>query len=68
MPSQQPLDQVPILVLIGIFIVINAATYEVGFRIGRWSGERGGQADRGMASPTFASSRGAAGSPPRMVV
>jgi len=45
MPSQQPLDQVPILVLIGIFIVINAATYEVGFRIGRWSGERGGQAD-----------------------
>jgi hypothetical protein len=47
MPSQQPLDQIPVLLFIAIFILINAVAYEVGFRIGRWSGEQKGQADDG---------------------
>ena len=47
MASQQPLDQIPVLLFIAIFILINAVGYEVGFRLGRLSGERGGETDDG---------------------
>ena len=45
--SQQPLDQIPVLLFIVIFIAINAAAYEGGFRIGRWSGKLTAETDDG---------------------
>ena len=36
----QPLDSLPIVVVIGLFAVVTLVIYEVGFRIGRWWQDR----------------------------
>jgi hypothetical protein len=38
--SQQPLDDIPLLVLVPAFIVITLAFYEIGYQIGRWRERR----------------------------
>ena len=38
--SSQPLDNVPILVVILLFGVITLAAYEIGYRVGRWWQDR----------------------------
>ena len=47
MPSQQPLDNVPILLFVGVFVLLNFVAYEVGFRIGVWSKQRDPDAPEG---------------------
>ena len=36
----QPLDSLPIAVVIGLFAVVTLVIYEIGFRIGRWWQDR----------------------------
>ena len=45
--TQQPLDDLPILVVLILFVLAAAASYESGFRIGRWRRGRGGDSDSG---------------------
>jgi hypothetical protein len=40
MPTIQPLDNVPVLVFVGVFVLINIVVYEVGFRVGLRSKDR----------------------------
>ena len=39
-PATSVLDSLPIMVVVGLFVVISLAVYEVGFRVGRWWQER----------------------------
>jgi hypothetical protein len=48
-PSQQPLDDIPVFLFLALFFLINAAAYEIGFRIGRWSAERNPEEGEGPA-------------------
>ena len=41
--SHQPLDSVPIVLFVALFVAINPAVYEIGYRTGPWSG---GEAQR----------------------
>ena len=34
--SHQPLDSIPILLLVALFVAINLVVYEIGYRIGSW--------------------------------
>jgi hypothetical protein len=45
--TPQPLDQVPVIVFLAIFVVVNLVAYEIGFRLGGWVKGRGGQAEEG---------------------
>jgi hypothetical protein len=45
--SQQPLDQIPVLLFLAVFVVVNLVAYEIGFRLGAWVKGRGGQAEEG---------------------
>jgi hypothetical protein len=47
MTSPQPLDQLPILVIIALFVLITIGGYEGGFRLGRWWTSRGVDSDDG---------------------
>ena len=47
MPSQQPLDAVPIPIFIVLFVLLTLACYEIGFRIGRRRHEHGETPDDG---------------------
>ena len=47
MTTQQPLDNVPILVFLLIFVVVNVAAYEVGYRAGLWAQARGQKGEEG---------------------
>jgi hypothetical protein len=38
--SQQPLDDIPLLVLVPAFIVVTLVFYEIGYQIGRWRERR----------------------------
>lgn len=38
--SQQPLDEIPLLVIVPLFVVGTLAAYEVGYRVGRWRERR----------------------------
>jgi hypothetical protein len=38
--SQQPLDRIPILVFLALFVVVTFIVYEVGYRLGAWSKQR----------------------------
>jgi hypothetical protein len=43
----QPLDQLPVLVILTLFVLATIACYEIGFRLGRWRTTRGGDSDSG---------------------
>ncbi len=45
--SQQPLDRIPILVFLALFVVITFAVYEIGYRLGAWSKQRDPDGDEG---------------------
>jgi hypothetical protein len=45
--TQQPLDGVPILLLIALFVAFNLVAYEVGYRAGGWTKRREPDADEG---------------------
>jgi hypothetical protein len=45
--SQQPLDQIPVLLFVGLFVLVNLAVYEIGFRLGAWSKRRDPDGDEG---------------------
>ena len=45
--TTQPLDNVPILVFVGVFVLVNFLAYEAGFRIGRRFKERNPDAPEG---------------------
>src|SRR6187431_3219364 len=47
MPSQQPLDAIPIPIFIVLFVLLTLACYEVGYRIGVRRHQRGETADEG---------------------
>lgn len=47
MITQQPLDRVPILVLLVAFALLSLAAYEIGFRSGSWFKERNPDAPEG---------------------
>jgi hypothetical protein len=47
MATQQPLDNIPILVLLFIFVVLNVVAYEVGYRTGLWAQGRGQKSEEG---------------------
>lgn len=47
--SQQPLDDIPVLLFIAIFIAVNFAAYEIGYRIGSRSKDEGADAESGPA-------------------
>ena len=47
MTTQQPLDNIPILVFLLIFVVVNVAAYEVGYRAGLWAQARGQKGEEG---------------------
>lgn len=40
MPSQQPLDQLPVFLILAVYIFISFLAYEVGYRIGVWVQKR----------------------------
>jgi hypothetical protein len=45
--SQQPLDQIPVPVLLAIFVGVILVVYEAGYRLGAWAKERDPDADDG---------------------
>jgi hypothetical protein len=45
--TQQALDQVPVIVFLAAFVIVNLVAYEIGFRLGEWVKGRGGQAEEG---------------------
>jgi hypothetical protein len=45
--SQQPLDQLPVILFLAIFIAVNVAVYEIGFRLGSWTKQRDPEGDDG---------------------
>jgi hypothetical protein len=45
--TTQPLDSVPIVVFIGVFVLVNLLAYEGGFRIGGWIKDRNPDAPEG---------------------
>lgn len=47
MPTQQPLDYIPIPLFIVLFIVLTLGCFEIGFRIGMRRKERGDESDDG---------------------
>src|SRR5688500_13089062 len=47
MQSQQPLDAIPLFLLVAMFVGISLACYEVGFRIGQRTGDADAQTDEG---------------------
>jgi hypothetical protein len=47
--SQQPLDDIPVLLFLAIFIAVNFAAYEIGYRIGSRSKDEGADGDSGPA-------------------
>ena len=47
MPSQQPLDAIPIPIFIVLFVLLTLACYEIGYRIGVRRHERGETPDEG---------------------
>ncbi len=51
MPSQQPLDRIPVLLFLVLFVLANVIAYEIGFRIGVWAKRRGPE-DDGDDGPT----------------
>jgi hypothetical protein len=38
--SQQPLDDLPLVVIVPLFVLTTLALYEIGYRVGRWREER----------------------------
>jgi hypothetical protein len=40
--SQQPLDEIPLVVIVPLFVLATLTFYEVGYRVGRWREERTG--------------------------
>jgi hypothetical protein len=47
MPSQQPLDLIPVWLFVVLFMLLCLACYEAGFRIGVWRQKRGDAPDEG---------------------
>jgi hypothetical protein len=47
MTTQQPLDNVPILLFLLIFVLVNVAAYEIGYRSGLWAQARGQKGEEG---------------------
>jgi hypothetical protein len=45
--SQQPLDRIPILVFLALFVVVTFVIYEIGYRLGAWSRRRDSEGDEG---------------------
>ena len=54
MPSQQPLDAIPLWLFLVLFVVLTFACYEIGFRVGNRSKSRG-DAEEGAAGTLVAS-------------
>jgi len=50
--THQPLDSLPIIVLVALFVAINVAVYEVGYQIGKWGRRRGGADAKPDDGPT----------------
>ena len=49
MTTQQPLDQVPLWILVAVFVLVNLVVYEVGYRFGDRQKERDPDADDGAS-------------------
>lgn len=50
--THQPLDSLPIIVLIALFVAINVVVYEIGYQIGNWGRRRGGEDAKPDEGPT----------------
>lgn len=43
--TTQPLDSIPIILFVALFVVVNLAVYEFGYQIGKWVRRRSAEAD-----------------------
>ena len=50
--THQPLDSLPIIVLIALFVAINVVVYEIGYQIGKWVRRSGGEDAKPDEGPT----------------
>ena len=50
--SHQPLDSVPIILFVALFVLVILAVYEVGYQIGKWVRRRGGDEVKPDEGPT----------------
>jgi hypothetical protein len=50
--THQPLDSLPIIVLVALFVAINVVVYEIGYQIGKWGRRRGGEDAKPDEGPT----------------